>query len=48
MPIAWYVVTGNHSYMHFWFTYRELAILIFAILIWGTVNVVECMEKENV
>ncbi len=46
MPIAWYVVTGNHSYMHFWFTYRELAIFIFAVLIWGFVNVEDCLCEK--
>ncbi|MBQ2801075.1 MAG: hypothetical protein IJF03_06780 [Lachnospiraceae bacterium] len=47
MPIAWYIVTGNHSYMHFWFTYRELAILIFSVLMWAFVNTAECRKKEN-
>lgn len=47
MPIAWYIVAGNHSYMHFWFTYRELAILIFAVLMWAFVNAAECLKKEN-
>lgn len=45
MPIAWYIVAGNHSYMHFWFTYRELAILIFAVLIWAFVNAAECWKN---
>lgn len=31
MPFAWYAVLSNHSYWHAWFTYRELAISIFAI-----------------
>lgn len=48
MPIAWYVVAGNHSYMHFWFTYRELSILIFAVLIWAFANAGNCFYKENV
>lgn len=39
MPFAWYFVTANHSYIHFWFTYRELAIFIFAILSWSAANV---------
>ena len=32
MPFAWYAVMGNHSYWHHWFTFRELSISIFAIL----------------
>ncbi len=29
-PFVWYDVMLNHSYLHFWFTYRELAIFVFA------------------
>lgn len=31
MPFVWYAVMGNHSYVHAFFTYRELAISVFAI-----------------
>ena len=34
IPFVWYMVLANHSYVHYWFTYRELAIFIFAILVW--------------
>lgn len=47
MPIAWYMVAANHSYMHFWFTYRELSILIFAVLIWESANVKHCIKANN-
>lgn len=30
-PFIWYIVLSNHSYIHCWFTYRELSIFIFAI-----------------
>ena len=30
-PIAWYLAMRNHSYGHHWFTYRELAISIYAM-----------------
>lgn len=30
-PFFWYAVLCNHSYVHFWFTYRELGITVFAI-----------------
>ena len=33
LPFMWYVVISNHSYIHFWFTYRILAISIYATLI---------------
>ena len=32
MPFVWYAVLGNHSWIHFWFAYRELAIFINALL----------------
>ncbi len=48
MPIAWYIVAANHSYMHFWFTYRELSILIFAVLIWESVNVKQSIKIHSI
>ena len=33
LPIMWYVVVSNHSYIHYWFTYRILAISIYACFI---------------
>ena len=33
MPYVWYVVLSNHSYEHFWFTYRLQAISIVAVLL---------------
>lgn len=30
IPFAWYLVVSNHSYIHYWMTYRELIILFFA------------------
>ena len=32
MPFVWYAVLSNHSWIHFWFAYRELAIFINALL----------------
>lgn len=31
-PIVWYIAAGTHSYIHYWFTYRELCVSIFAVL----------------
>ena len=31
-PICWYMVAGTHSYIHYWFTYRELCVCAFALL----------------
>ena len=32
MPYLWYLVFSNHSYQHFWFTYRLQALSICAVL----------------
>lgn len=43
-PLAWYAVLKNHSYIHYWFTYRELAIALYAgmtfvvVYKWGREN----------
>jgi hypothetical protein len=31
-PIVWYAVLKNHSFIHSWFTYRDLGVSIFAVL----------------
>lgn len=31
-PICWYLAAGTHSYIHYWFTYRELCVSVFAAL----------------
>lgn len=31
-PLAWYLALGNHSYIHFWFTYRSLAVTVMGLL----------------
>jgi hypothetical protein len=33
MPYVWYLVLSNHSYMHFWFTYRIQAITFSALFL---------------
>lgn len=33
VPFLWYNVAKNHSYQHCWFTYRELGITIYAIVL---------------
>lgn len=32
IPVMWYILTLNHSGIHFWFTYRSLSIGIFSML----------------
>ena len=31
-PFVWYLAMGGHSYVHYWFTYRELCVTIMACL----------------
>ncbi len=31
MPLAWYAVMNNHSHVHYFFTYRNLAVSVFAL-----------------
>ena len=44
MPITWYVVLSNHSYIHHFFTYRTLVITIFSFLC-GTMFVIKKYSK---
>lgn len=32
VPFLWYIAAGTHSYEHYWFTYRELCVSIYAVL----------------
>lgn len=32
LPFIWFLFMGNHSYEHYWFTFRELGITCFAVL----------------
>ena len=32
LPFIWYAFAANHSYVHFWFTYRTLTVSVFALL----------------
>lgn len=38
-PFVWYAILKNHSYMHMWFCYRELAVTIFAAAMLGMVSI---------
>ena len=31
VPVVWLIVTCNHSSIHFWFTFRNLAATVFAL-----------------
>lgn len=31
MPLLWYLIASNHSYVHYWYTFRALAVSVFAL-----------------
>lgn len=33
MPLVWYIFASNHSYIHYWFTYRSLAVTVYSMLV---------------
>lgn len=35
IPFAWYFLAANHSYIHYWFTYRNLSIVVMAVSCMG-------------
>ncbi len=43
-PFIWYLILKNHSYIHAFFTYRELAITIFACCVYIAV---QCKRKGD-
>ena len=34
LPFAWWFVTFHHVSAHNWYTYRALAVTVFAVLAW--------------
>lgn len=41
-PLLWYLAAAEHSYLHFWFTYRSMAVVLFALF-----SSVACLVKVN-
>ena len=31
MPVVWYLALGNHSYIHYWMTHRNIVLIVFSI-----------------
>ena len=46
IPIFWLLITSGHSQIHFWFTYRNLSISIFAFLCF-VIEFFRCNDKRN-
>lgn len=47
LPLLWYTVLSNHSGIHCWFTYRELAICAYAGLTIGTMLVYGQSDRQT-
>lgn len=57
LPFVWYLVVANHSYEHFWFTFRELAVTVYVLVLYGTaclgnssvrkINLSPMIERKN-
>lgn len=39
VPCVWYLATANHAYLHYWFTYRSIMVVLFALLLSAAVMV---------
>ena len=40
--LVWYLVLADHSYLHYWFTYRDLAVTLFALLAMLSILISDC------
>ena len=45
MPVVWYLVTPNHSFVHNWMTYRVIGITVFALICILSVNITNKEQK---
>lgn len=46
-PFVWYLFTKNHSCNHAYFTWRELAISVFGILMLGIIRIRQFMDPSS-
>ncbi len=47
-PFAWYMVTGNHSYVHSWYTFREYALTAWGLLLCLTTALVGTKSQTGI
>lgn len=50
IPLGWYLISINHSYVHSWFTYRELVVTVYgvmSVLYLGLYRKQELNKEEN-
>lgn len=46
MPVVWYLALGNHSYIHYWMTHRDIALIVFAICSMG-INMINTKKEPG-
>lgn len=46
LPIVWYCGTANHSYIHYWYTFRDLSVTVFAVTMIPEI-LVQSMKAEK-
>lgn len=42
LPFVWYLAAANHSYIHYWYTFRALSVSVFSLTM-----IPECIEKNH-
>jgi len=45
LPFAWNIAVRNHSYIHYFFTYKELTIFAFAIMCFFKISISSAQEN---
>ncbi len=48
LPFGWYMVAANHSYVHAFFSYRELAITVYALCSYAVMLLSEVRNRQYV
>ena len=46
VPLIWYCILTNHSYVHFWFTFRTLSISVFSIFAFASFNLHNLLKTK--
>lgn len=47
LPFAWYLILANHSEIHFWFTYRQQLVTVFAVFMMLSLCIRKIMLEAN-
>ena len=47
LPMLWYLAMGNHSCIHAWFTFRDLSVALFALLVAASIILQSCFQNSG-